>query len=104
MKNNTSNKQVTGRNIDVNAEPDEWWGSGPHRPLQSKECRLPIDPDALYKVPEVCEYLGVSGDTWAKWRGRSVTPIVIRIPNGSLRVKGSDLVKWMDDRRESNVA
>jgi excisionase family DNA binding protein len=51
--------------------------------------------DTLMTVDDVCAYLGVTRSTWAKWRARGVTPPVIRLYNGSLRVRRSDLEGWV---------
>lgn len=56
--------------------------------------------DKLMTVPEVCDYLNVSRSTWAKWRARGVAPPVIRLHNGSLRVRPIDLDGWTDDLTE----
>jgi excisionase family DNA binding protein len=56
--------------------------------------------DKLMTVPEVCAYLGISRSTWAKWRARGATPPVIRLHNGSLRVRPADLDGWTHELME----
>jgi excisionase family DNA binding protein len=51
--------------------------------------------DQLLTVAQVCAELGVSRSTWEKWRARRVTPAVITLPNGSLRVRRSELDSWL---------
>lgn len=60
--------------------------------------------DRLMTVPEVCAELGISRSTWAKWRARRVTPPVIRLHNGSLRVRLSDLERWVWELTEKESA
>jgi len=54
--------------------------------------------DELLTVEEVCRRLGISADTWYKWRARRVTPALIRLPNGSHRVRVTDLDRWLSER------
>ena len=54
--------------------------------------------DDLLTVEEVCRRLGVSADTWYKWRARRITPKLIRLPNGSYRVRTKDLAAWLEAR------
>lgn len=56
---------------------------------------LPAMKDPLLTVPEVLEELGVSRSTWEKWRARNVTPAVVVLPNGQLRVRRSELESWL---------
>ncbi len=56
--------------------------------------------DTLLTVAEVCDYLRISRSTWAKWRARRVAPPVIRLHNGSLRVRTADLECWLWARME----
>ena len=46
---------------------------------------------------EVCDLLGVSYDTFAKWRGKGTAPRSKRLPNGSLRFRSDWVDDWMDD-------
>jgi len=52
--------------------------------------------DDLLSVEEVCRQLGVSADTWYKWRAKRITPRLIRLPNGSYRVRAADLAAWLE--------
>ncbi|MBI4935946.1 MAG: helix-turn-helix domain-containing protein [Actinobacteria bacterium] len=55
----------------------------------------------LMTVDEVCETLGVSRSTWEKWRARRVCPCCIVLPNGSVRVRRSELEDWLCQREEA---
>lgn len=54
--------------------------------------------EELFTVEEVCRRLGISADTWYKWRARRITPRLIRLPNGSYRVRAADLAAWLTER------
>lgn len=53
---------------------------------------------ALLDVAAVCAELGVTRSTWDKWRARRVGPKTVTLPNGSLRVRRSDLDVWLEER------
>ena len=57
--------------------------------------------DELLSVEEVCRRLEVSVDTWYKWRARRITPRLIRLPNGSYRVRVADLERWLSEQEAS---
>ena len=52
--------------------------------------------EQLMTVEQVCLYLGVSRDTWDKWRSKGTGPKARRLPNGSLRVREEDLAAWFE--------
>lgn len=52
--------------------------------------------DPLLTVTEVLDILGVTRSTFSKWRRTQRTPPMIRLPNGSLRIRRSDLDRWLD--------
>lgn len=45
-------------------------------------------------LEDACQRLGVSRHTMAKWRARGVGPTFKKLPNGSLRIRQSDLDAW----------
>ncbi|MET8864118.1 helix-turn-helix domain-containing protein [Nonomuraea sp. NPDC004580] len=52
-------------------------------------------------VPEVCAELGgVSRRTFYRWRELGRAPVCVQLPNHELRVWRSDLMTWLDARRE----
>ena len=53
---------------------------------------------SLLTVSEICTELGIARSTWEKWRARRVAPPTIVLPNGSLRVRRSELEEWLLDR------
>ena len=54
----------------------------------------------LLTTSEVREYLGVSEDTWNKWRGKGTGPAMIRLPNRELRISEEELAAWLETQRE----
>ena len=51
-------------------------------------------------VDEVCAELGVARRTFYEWRAKGVAPRCIKLPNGALRVRRSDLDDWLEARYE----
>lgn len=60
--------------------------------------------EPLLTVEQVIEELGISRETWNKWRGRRVSPPMVRLPNASLRIRRSELDSWLDGLSESEAA
>ncbi|WP_113705648.1 helix-turn-helix transcriptional regulator [Nonomuraea lactucae] len=58
--------------------------------------------DELLTVPQVLDELGgVSRRTFYRWRELGRAPECIRLPNDELRVWRSDLLAWLESRREA---
>lgn len=51
-------------------------------------------------VADVCDELGISRSTFYDWRAAKKAPNCIRLPNGSLRVRRTDLERWLTNREE----
>lgn len=52
-------------------------------------------------VTQVCDELQVSKSTFYDWRQKGRGPRCIRLPNGALRVRRTDLENWLGDREVS---
>jgi excisionase family DNA binding protein len=52
-------------------------------------------------VAEVCEDLQVAQSTFYEWRTKGTGPRCIKLPNGQLRVRRSDLEAWLDARGDA---
>jgi len=52
--------------------------------------------DSLLTMAEVLELLGVTRSSFDKWRRRGAGPETIRLPNGQLRFRQSDLKVWIE--------
>ncbi|MFE7806627.1 helix-turn-helix transcriptional regulator [Streptomyces sp. NPDC057430] len=48
-------------------------------------------------VDELCEELRISRSTFYDWRQKGRAPQCVKLPNGSLRVRRSDLENWLTD-------
>ncbi|MEU5581388.1 helix-turn-helix domain-containing protein [Streptomyces huasconensis] len=55
----------------------------------------------MLTLAEVCEQLGVSRSTFYDWRAKRRAPRCIKLPNGDLRIRRSDLDHWLDDREDA---
>jgi hypothetical protein len=51
-------------------------------------------------VQEVIIELQVSRRTFQEWRAKGCAPRCLKLPNGELRVRRTDLDRWLDSREE----
>jgi predicted site-specific integrase-resolvase len=54
-------------------------------------------PKSWLKLDDVIEELGVARSTLDAWRREGKGPVFRALPNGSLRIRRSELESWMDD-------
>lgn len=54
--------------------------------------------DRLLTLEEVLVALRVARSTWDRWRRSGITPPVVSLHNGSIRVWESDLIRWTRDQ------
>jgi len=59
------------------------------------------DRNPKLTVADVCAELNVAKSTFYDWRAKGTAPRCIRLPNGDLRIRRSELDRWMDDREEA---
>lgn len=52
--------------------------------------RQPYGPDLLSQV-EVCRRLGISDQTWMRWRKAGRTPAAVTLPSGRLKWRLTDI-------------
>jgi predicted DNA-binding transcriptional regulator AlpA len=52
-------------------------------------------------VREVCDDLGISPRTFYEWRAKGTGPKCIPLPNGSLRVRRSEYLRWLESREDA---
>ncbi|MFE7466416.1 helix-turn-helix transcriptional regulator [Streptomyces sp. NPDC057499] len=55
----------------------------------------------MLKLPEVLNELGMSRAAFYRMRARAQGPRLIKLPNGQIRVRRSDLDLWWAEREES---
>ncbi|MFE4634715.1 helix-turn-helix transcriptional regulator [Streptomyces sp. NPDC056773] len=55
----------------------------------------------MLTLPEVCDELKISRSTFYDWRAKGRAPLCIKLPNGDLRVRRSDLDNWLYDREDA---
>jgi len=56
---------------------------------------------AKLTVNEVCTELHISRSTFYFWRQTRKGPVCIKLPNGELRVRRTDLDSWLDKHAEA---
>jgi len=54
-----------------------------------------IDSDKVLTVSDLCAELQISRSTFYTWRQKRRGPRCIRLPNGGLRIRRSDLTAWL---------
>ncbi len=65
----------------------------------------PAKPEGkLLTLAEVLAELEVPKSTFFRWKATGKAPKTIKYPNGSLRIRRSDLDAWIADHEESAAA
>ncbi len=57
--------------------------------------------DPKLTVAEVCAELIVAKSTFYDWRAKGRAPRCIRLPNGDLRIRRSELDRWIEAREDA---
>jgi excisionase family DNA binding protein len=57
--------------------------------------------DRLLSVDEVCAELNIARSTWNEWRAKRKAPKCVTLPNRSLRVRRSELDRWLTECEEA---
>ena len=52
-------------------------------------------------IAEVCADLNISRRTFYEWRAKNRAPKCITLPNGSLRIRRSEYLRWLASREEA---
>jgi predicted site-specific integrase-resolvase len=47
-------------------------------------------------IAALCEELQVARRTFYEWRAKGRAPVCIKLPNGELRIRRTDLEAWLD--------
>lgn len=46
-------------------------------------------------IAELCDELGVARSTFYDWRAKGAAPRCIKLPNGEIRIRRTDLDQWL---------
>ncbi|NIJ11038.1 excisionase family DNA binding protein [Saccharomonospora amisosensis] len=52
-------------------------------------------------IADICQELGISRRTFYEWRAKKRAPRCIKLPNGDLRIRRTDLEAWLESREEA---
>lgn len=55
---------------------------------------------SMLKLADVCEELQISRSTFYDWRAKGRAPRCIKLPNGDLRIRRTDLESWINSRED----
>lgn len=54
--------------------------------------------DDKLTIPQVCDELQIARSTFYDWRAKNRGPKCIRLPNRKVRVRRSDLNRWLESQ------
>ena len=57
--------------------------------------------DEMLTIAEVCRELRISRSTFYEWRAKARAPRCLKLPNGDLRIRRSELTRFMDTCEEA---
>ncbi len=55
-------------------------------------------------IKQFCEELDVAQSTFHDWRAKGLAPRCIKLPNGQIRIRRTDLDAWLEARELAGVA
>ncbi len=61
---------------------------------------MSVDSGETLTVPQICKELAVSRSTFYSWRQTGKAPRCIKLPNGDIRVRRTDLENWLASHEE----
>lgn len=70
-------------------------------PAKTKETPVSAESRDKLTVDEFCADLGISRRTFFEWRAKGCGPRCIKLPNGSLRIRGTEARRWLDAREDA---
>lgn len=62
--------------------------------------RVPSASRIQLTIAEVCAELNVSRSTFYDWRAKGKAPRCIKLPNGEIRVRRTELDRWLESCEE----
>jgi excisionase family DNA binding protein len=51
-------------------------------------------------ISDLCEELGVARSTFYDWRAAHKAPRCIKLPNGAIRIRRTDLDRWLEEHED----
>jgi predicted DNA-binding transcriptional regulator AlpA len=48
-------------------------------------------------ISELCKELDIARSTFDTWKLRGTTPRMVRLPNGTFRIRRTDFESWLDE-------
>lgn len=69
--------------------------------MSTHATRTSTPPDELLSLNAVLEEIGITRASWYRWRNKGQGPKTVRLPNGHLRVRRSDLNNWLNTMEEA---
>jgi len=58
----------------------------------------PKSIDSMLTISDLCAELQISRSTFYDWRQKKRAPRCVELPNGSLRIRRTDLNRWLTAR------
>jgi excisionase family DNA binding protein len=52
-------------------------------------------------LDDVCQLLEIARRTFYEWRKKGTAPRCIKLPNGDLRIRQTELERWLETREEN---
>jgi excisionase family DNA binding protein len=52
-------------------------------------------------IADLCDELGVARSTFYDWRAAKKAPRCIKLPNGEIRIRRTDLDRWLEDLEDA---
>ncbi|WP_399942904.1 helix-turn-helix transcriptional regulator [Streptomyces sp. BBFR25] len=62
---------------------------------------MTVARDEMLSIPQVIAEIGVPRATFYRWRQLRKGPKAIKLPNGAVRVRRSDLERWISSLEET---
>jgi predicted DNA-binding transcriptional regulator AlpA len=53
-------------------------------------------------VAEFCDELGIARSTFADWRAKGTGPRCVKLPNGQVRIRRTEMDRWLSTHEEAN--
>lgn len=58
-------------------------------------------PQERLTIADVCTELGVARSTFYDWRAKGKAPRCIKLPNGEIRIRRTELDRWLNSLEDA---